>query len=292
MKAGVCQTAGMIERVRQMRALTAAALGEVLVPPLEGRSEQDLAQAIATRLRARPELASVGWYAPPSDGVIVAVGNPPDYTRVGLGTYRLQQAWPRPDLLVQQESMLGVYASPVGLDGVIGDLYTTLYCGSNPVIRQHLRAVWHLTHRIAEQIEVGMTFAQVHAQALALIEQHGYANAIYSVHDGLQTNLGHSIPWVAADDPISQEQQHVLACADAGAIADAVSNARRFVSAVETSTVVTPDRVFTVEPRLSAPGLPTVCFHLVVGWSQGRQVIDTAMEPLLRAWGMDDILDS
>ena len=44
---------------------------------------------------------------------------------------------------------------------------------------------------------------------------------------------------------------------------------------------------FTVEPRLSAPGLPTVSFHIVVAFDQGRKQVISELDPLFELAGME-----
>lgn len=182
--------------------------------------------------------------------------------------------------------MMYWYASPVHIpSGAIGDIGCSLYTGEDRKVRAHLRNVWDTTMVIASKPRVGMSFAELYRLAAETFVSEGFENNIYSAHDGRSTNIGHTMPW--SYESSTPDERQILASGMREHISDLVSRKRRFISATE-QFEITEDTLFTIEPRLSRPGLPTASFHVVVGFVNGEPVVVTEFEPVFALFGMDD----
>lgn len=274
----------MLTTIRRLRADAAQALADTVAGlPIENTDERQVRDAWHTNLCGDERTLGEGWYIPPPHGLIVAIGNPPDFARVKAPSYRPEQWWPSPRHRTTSESVIFAYASRVDrATGLIGDIACSLYRGNDPRITSHLQRGWDITMSIAHAARPGMSFSQLYQRARSTIERHGLANDIYSVSDAA-TNIGHTLPW--SDLPPSDSERAVLASGDATQVADLISSRRRFVSAAE-EFVIGDDLAFTIEPRLSAPGLPAVVFHTVVVFVGGTRTIVTEFAPLFELFGM------
>ncbi|MGH7870423.1 MAG: hypothetical protein ACREP9_22965, partial [Candidatus Dormibacteraceae bacterium] len=220
-------------------------------------------------------------------GIIVAIGNPPNYKRLEQPTYRSELAWPNPQYRMGPESLLFAYASPAHrATGLIGDLACSLYRGSDDALRTHLRNVWKITMQITQAAATGMTIAELYEQAGKLIVAGGFENNIYSVNDDASTNIGHTLPW--SNEPMSRTEQYVIEHGTAGEQADLISHKRRFVSPKE-MLKISGDLALTIEPRLNRPGLPTVGFHVVVAFEGREKVVITEFDSLFKLFGMKNL---
>lgn len=279
----------MIEMIRWMRALAARVLHDSLLPLIDtAPSEAEIRDRCRQALDAHAEVFADGWYQPPPDGIIVAAADPPFYDRVHQPSYRPLEAWPSTLRTVGRDSLLYIYASPVHREtGIIGDVGISLYRGSDRALREHLRRVYSVTLEIIDGIESGMTLGEVARFADEITKRAGLENQVHSVSDASGVNIGHTIPWSGRS--ISPTDRMVLENGSASERAGLVSNARRFVNPLESSQLVDFE-AFTIEPRLSAPGLPTVGFHFVVGFESGKKRVITEFEPLVDLFEMRDLL--
>ncbi|MGH3545189.1 MAG: hypothetical protein ACRDPW_04625 [Mycobacteriales bacterium] len=276
----------VLARIRSLRRSAARELASVLNGVIHKRpSEVELRDAWHERLAEDSATCSEGWYMPPPHGIVLAVGDPPLFERLSAPTFRPELTWPSTRHRLGRESLLGTHSSRVHqATGTIGDIGCALYRGEDPAIRAHLRQVWHVTLRIVEEVETGMTFGQLHDRAMNILRENDLANNTYRAHAGSETNIGHTIPW--SNEPIQQAERLTLATGTPEQIAELVSGKRRFISQTE-SLEITEDVAFTIEPRLSRPGLPPAWFHVVVGFEQGKRVVITEFEPIFDAYGMN-----
>lgn len=276
----------MIETLKSLRRASSQALADTVRAIGEtGPTEVDLRDKFQRRLSLTPGASTEGWYSPPPHGIILTVANPPIFARMEQPSYRVESAWPSPSEIFTDESILYCYSSQIHLaTGLIGDIGCTLYRGSNQRVMSHLRRVWDVTMAIIDEAEIGMSFCDLYEQAGRLIGKSGFENNIYSVHDGSATNIGHTIPW--SYEMITDDEADILHNGNPLAIADLVSNKRRFISATETLEI-TEGMAFTVEPRLSGHGVPTVSFHIVVAFDGPDPVVITEFDPLFEAFEME-----
>jgi hypothetical protein len=279
----------MITEIREMRRSAARALATVLAELKDTHpSEVALRDAWHERLVENPVTCPEGWYIPPPHGIVLAVGNPPLFNRVNTPTFRPEPTWPSPHHRLNRESLLFVYSSRIHqVTGAIGDIGCSLYRGGSPAIQDHLSKIWDVTARIAEEVRLGIILSQLYSRAMNVISENKLTNNIYSAHDGDDTNIGHTIAW--SNERIPPHERRVLAAGEAEQVAQLVSNKRRFINRTE-SLEITEDLVLTIEPRLSAPGLPPACFHVIVGFERGHRVVITEFEPLFDVFEMNYLL--
>lgn len=248
-------------------------------------TEVELRDDFHRRLSEIPGVTTEGWYTPPPHGIIMVIANPPDFARLEQTSYRPETAWPSVDERFDDESILYGYGSRVHIaTGAIGDVACSLYRGSDQRIKAHLRRVWDVTIAICHETEIGMPLSDVYRRATDLIETAGLENNVYSAHNGSTTDVGHTLPWT--DGSMLDAEAEILRGGDPRQVADLVSSKRRFVNATETSEI-TDGMALTIEPRLDGPGLPTVGFHVVVGFRGSSRVVITEFDPLFELFDMD-----
>ncbi|MGH3428009.1 MAG: M24 family metallopeptidase [Mycobacteriales bacterium] len=276
----------VLTHIRSMRRYAAQALADVLRETRDGfPSETRLRDMWHERLTEDLTSCSEGWYLPPPHGIVLVIGDSPLFGRLDVPTFRPENAWPSPQHRLRKDSLLSVYSSRVHRGtGVIGDFGCSLYRGADAAIRDHLRRVWNVTMGIAEEVSPGTTFTQLYDRAMELLRRESLMNNIYSVHDGCETNIGHTIPW--SHEPLLDDDRLILTDGTPRQVADLVGRQRRFISPTE-SLEITSDMALTIEPRANRPGLPPAWFHVVVGFEEGRRVVITEFEPLFELWGMD-----
>jgi hypothetical protein len=242
-------------------------------------SEQGLRDAWRAELRADPALHEDGWYDPPPGGLIVWVAKAQDgFTRAHTTSFRPETAWPGPTRYAPGD-VLYAYASPVDrASALIGDFGLSLYNGPDPAVRRHALEVLEVTLATARAAEPGMPMRDLHAHAMELARVRGLTNAIESLSGPAGTNIGHTVPWSCASD--GPAPAHL----PFPALREAIRAGRRFLSPVEAWPL--PQTVaFTVEPRLSAPGLPQMWFHFTVLMEGGRKRLASGFAPVLAAFG-------
>lgn len=230
-------------------------------------------------------MSAEGWYMPPPHGIIVAIGHPPDYSGLFHPSFRAEESWPSAGTRLDRESVLYAYSSPVHLPtGLIGDTGCPLYRGTDNAVHAQLQSVWNVTFAIVEEIKLGMSFVDLYPIAARLLDEAGLTNNVYSVNDNVHVNIGHTIPFT--DQPLTAADRDVIDNGTPNQLADLVSSSRKFLNAVE-PLEITEDLAFTVEPRVNAPGMPSLSFHVTVGFENGKRVAVTEFEPLFELFGME-----
>jgi hypothetical protein len=278
----------VVEELHRMRQRTSTMLEATLRVAPQRVTEAELRDAWAERLYSAPGLAARGWYAPPPEGIIVISDVAPSYERMSQASFRPPEAWPSAEVHITDDSLLYAYASPVSREtGLIGDFGCSLYRGGDAVLKDHIRNVWEVTRRIIDIARPGMTFPELYAQAMQLIEAAGLENVVHSVHAGSTSDIGHAIPW--SDLPPDRFERDVLAGGSLEVMSDLVSRKRRFINATD-PFVIRDDVAFTIEPRLCAPGRPMVGFHTVVGFVGGQRRALLEFESLFALFGMDYLM--
>jgi hypothetical protein len=276
-------------RTRKLAASCLAETLRVVLERTEPVSEQEMCAMWLAALRRHSDIFPDGWYAPPPHGMFVQFGTATDPGRVNQTNNRVPKAWPRTDIFLDRDvGILSAYASPVDRQtGMIGDFGILLYFGRNEAVAELFRRTLTIDAQVFEQLEVGMTFAEVANQTLTGIARAGMANTIASTSDSAGTNIGHTLP--AADTGWSEAEKSVIAGADWEKAAALISSRRQFLNILE-ETTITPTMAHTLEPRPGVPGrldLPMVNLHTAVIWRDGKKQHLTDFDELFELAGMD-----
>jgi hypothetical protein len=276
----------VIETIRKLRRQNAQALADaVRETEAANPSEVELRDAYYRNLRAIPGTLTEGWYMPPPHGIILSIGNPPDFARAGRKSFRPDDTWPNASSRLSSESLVYAYASPVDRNtGLIGDIGCSLYRGGNPAVRQHIHSTWQVTREITEFVKPGMTFAEIFEHSEKIIAGAGMWNIAESIHDGSTTDIGHSVPWSDVEPDESEHQ--ILEHGAAPGIADVVSHKRAFVNS-RNQMIVGDNMAVTIEPRVVSAALPMASFHFVVAFESGEKQVITEFGPLLEVFEME-----
>jgi hypothetical protein len=248
-------------------------------------SESSLCGLWTAGLKDIPDTFPFGWYEPPPEGAAVLIGNPPRFERLYFKSLRSRDFWSRPDVALQDASLIYAYSSPIERSTcVIGDVAVTLYLGKEPDIIEHLQKVMTITATVASFAQVGMRLREIYSHADRLIKEAGLQNEVFSVTDPCNFDIGHTVPFSDDGSPPPFEGS---ASEERGMIAETISKSRAFINA-ESTTEIKPTMALTIEPRLSAPGFPPVSFHVAVVFDNGRKSIVSGFGGLFRRYGMLD----
>lgn len=253
----------MLQRVQQMKKNVGRALPTTLSRiKLDGITERQIKDAWLAQLQKDETIHASGWYNPPPDGILLAFGSPDDgYERIAQPSFRPEIMWPSDRIFHPDTDIIMAYASPVCCTtNLIGDMGCSLYFGSDKSIHRHFIDVAGMYRDILDYIAPGMTFADIYKHAMRLIKQAGMNNDIESSTDDTGTNIGHTIPLSFISDPVHQTVAQAKTRDD---LYKALSAGRIFVNEREEQRVE-DNMAFTIEPRLSAPGMPHVYFHITV----------------------------
>ncbi len=256
-------------------------------------SEAQLRNAWLDSMRESGQILEDGWYQPPPHGMAVLFAKDTDgvQSRLNFTSLRVQENWPRDDVFLDIGSgLISVYASPVDKrTGIIGDFGLTLYLGSDKDIQNHLRATYKLTNKIADYMQIGMTFAEVTKYAHGLMQDNGFVNEVEcTTEPSLGDNVGHTIP--AVYESWTQEEQAVIDVGDMEQMKDVISNNRIYLSSNE-DTKIAPGMAITVEPRptiSSNSKIPMGFYHTVcIFHENGEKEFVTEFGKIFRLASMD-----
>ncbi len=277
---------GVLQRIRNLKTQNASALAETL-RSLKGVpfSECRLADEWLRQLSNDEALYDDGWYDPPPRGVIVLFGQKNDgYARVGAPSFRSEPYWPTADRHCESEDVLLVYASPVCRQtSLMGDFGLSLYRGNDASMREHFENVLKASLEIASMAREGMAFSELYHVAMTHVGRYGYANLIESHTDSAGTNIGHTIPLSYTSDDTFKK---IDTASDFASLRKMLSEGRSFINAKESQTIES-NMAFTIEPRLSAPGLPRIFYHLTVIMDQGVPTVCHGFGPVFEAFDMN-----
>jgi len=274
-------------RVQDLRAQNSLALLTALKSST-AHSEESLQKAWVRELSALQSLAMVGWYVPPPDGCTVLIGNEPAYERVAYQSIRVEEKWPRADVLLEDNSLIFAFSSPVTSDGLIGDFGLPLCRTSSAPLRSTIREIFSLAVSSALRAEEGMTFRELYHQVIDLCAASGFENEAYSITDSRGTNVGHTLPWTY--EALSPDERGIF---ESGALTERqrlISEKRIFVNDSSVFRIASPV-AFTMEPKLGRGDLPPLSFHLTVVFENGQRHLLAGFKPLLEYFGMSTWLD-
>jgi hypothetical protein len=254
------------------RAAASQAAARVLTAGIDGLSEVAFRDRWLHEMRENSDILPEGWYSPPPMGLSVLIADPPAFERLNFSSLRDTNYWPANERKAIEGGAVFMYCGPVNRrTAMIGDFQLTLYRGSSNAMRDHVDRALAVTIEIAQRATVGMTLGELFQFAASRMSPAGLSNNTLSVTDKIdRMNIGHTVPWTygAYDDRI----WGAIAQGDASEVASIISESRIFLTA-DQSLAIPDDIAFTIEPQLSAPGLPKVSFHLMVAFRGGQKTI-------------------
>jgi len=266
----------------QTRALASRAVGKVL-KSTGGISEGEFAEKLSVEFRTQKNLYPGGWYDPPPNGIGILFADQRSFKRLSYDNLRKEEYWPKKEVKLGENTVGMVYASPVDKkSGVIGDTGFSFYKGQDKKIKQQLSRVLKVVKKAAKFAQVGMEFRELHEQAQKLFAKEALNNGrTVTYADEVGTNLGHTIPWTY-EDPIESEQA-VISGNSFERLKNLISSKRVNLNSQETFR--TPENiVFTFEARLEDSNdsqMPSVFYHLLVLFKEGKQEIISGFEDLI-----------
>lgn len=249
-------------------------------------SEAKLRDAWLQEMIKEDAIFPEGWYWPPPHGIGVLFGTEND-SRLDYDSLRPDQIWPKDNIYLDRKAgLIYAFASPVHKDtGIIGDFGITLYFGDNKDLQKILKTALEIDRAIEKGIKPGQKLSDIYELAQRTIKQAGLDNKITSVTDPASINIGHTVP--ASYEPWSKEQQKNI---QSGKMASVISQARRFISAIE-NLEVQPGMGLTIEPRPKAidqPNLPMVSYHTIcLIHTDGKTELLENFDDLFRLAAMD-----
>jgi hypothetical protein len=155
------------------------------------------------------------------------------------------------------------------IQGVPGDFAVTLYLGSDQALLSHFRNAHSATKEIISRIHMKSTSIEVFQQSQHIFEQYGLRNAVTSVTDKVELDLGHSIPRIEKEAFQGERQLGAR-------VRDRISLSRRFINGVD-EWYLSSAGLVTIEPQLvslSNPSLPKISFHYMICFDRQVKVFD------------------
>ncbi|GIH20699.1 hypothetical protein [Rugosimonospora africana] len=285
------ESAARLDAIMLTRGAAARAAENALVERGLGMSEAAVCERWLAELGKNSAIEPCGWYAPPPHGMSVLVGDPPDFRRTTFASLREVSHWPRSEALVDEESLLFLYCSPVHRSsGMIGDFQMSLYGGSSSAVRRHIAATLDVTVKTVEYAAVGMEFAELYDYADRQMRCQSVRNDTNSTTDvSGQQNIGHTVPWFESGAPTDLLQ--ALAERDHGKIAAGLSPARTFITGRQRARIGR-DSSFTVEPQVTSESGILATFHFIVTFCRGDKVVLAGFSNLFATFGMTEFLEA
>ncbi len=273
-----------ISAITTTRALASEIISRCMVD-IDAISEASLRDRILFEMAQCKDVFDEGWYSPPPGGVAVLSDTEP-FERLQFQTLRNATWWPTEASQFSKETVAVVYLSPVEKStGMIGDFGFTFYQGDNIEIKEHIRTCYDAILSVAEHAKVGMSFAELFANATSAFEQaRKGVNWMKTISDPLKgINLGHTVPGTYGDDFRSTGTFEE--------IKNEITTKRVYINVAE-NFVIPETCAFTVEARLADldnPDLPNVFFHFIVTFSEGKKEILKNFEEVFKTANMDYI---
>ena len=286
-------TLAICKATRHIAAETLKSSLEKLLSSNHPISEVDLRDAWLLELRKRSELFPDGWYDPPPHGIAVLFGTEKNPHRLDFKSLRKEENCSCEDIYLDKKSgLVFLYAGPINKEGIIGDIELSLYFGKKPEIQEYLTLHYNLIKKIFAYVSLGATFKNLFDYSEELFKKHGFVNAIVSITDPTNTNIGHSIPFI--DKPITEEEKRTLHGVEWETACKMVSNKRIFLNKTN-QTVVKPNMAFTIEPGVKIKereDMPFIAFHTtVLIHENGEKELLTGFDEIFKLAGMDYMLE-
>ena len=274
--------ADLIKAVTQTREITANIFAKSLVS-LDGNSEAEIAKKILSEIKNHDEILSEGWYVPPPSGIAILLDERP-FGRLKYGSLRNSVFWPSEASRLGKETVGLVFFSPIDRKtNMIGDIGFTLYRGDNQKIKSHLRKSYAAILEIAKYAEIGMKFSE-----LCSFADQSFKNkfkitkwAPISSDPNQSINIGHTIPGSLGEKVAFGTYPEE--------IRENIRTGR--IHIIDTEHFKIPETcAFTIESRLedfSDPDLPSVYFHFIVCFNEGKKTILENFSKIFDVVGMD-----
>lgn len=274
----------LIQSITDTRILAGKILSEAL-RDIDGLSETEIKDKIFKNISRRKQLFPQGWYSPPPDGIVVLLAEKP-FSRLLYDSNRKKDYWPQKKFACGNETVGNIYISPVNkTTGMFGDMGLTFYRGNNEKIKRHLKNSFSAILKIAEYTRVGMKFSEICEFAFKT-----YKNKLKptfwlttSSDPNHKLNLGHTVPG-------SFEKK--FNCGGFEQIKEVIKNNRVYIN--DNVHFIIPETcAFTIESRIedcNDASLPSVFFHFIVCFEQGKKNILQNFDGVFNAIGMDYIL--
>ncbi|MEI7689475.1 MAG: hypothetical protein WCI79_00725 [Candidatus Saccharibacteria bacterium] len=272
-----------------MRQLSATTLLETLkMIKNKNVSEKYVKELWQTKLSAAPSIYEKGWYEPPPDGFAVLACDDANPTRLDFSSLREEYFYPQSDVFLSIDSVNFLYCSPVDrASNMIGDFGITLYGGNDQKIIDHIQKVFTITKSIADHAQIGMELREVYEFGLSLFDKYQVTNLDYSQTDGMNVNIGHTIPWTY--DVMTAAENNIASTGNWDDIKNIISKKRKFISK-DQDLKIPENIVFTIEPKLKSsrdPNIPSIDFHMIVVFRQGKKTVIHGFDDIFSQWDMN-----
>lgn len=250
---------------------------------IEGISEAELKDRIILEFAKHNEIFPEGYYSPPPKGIAVLFAEKP-YDRFRYDNLRNSEYWSNDNFKFNKNTVGMIYFSPVNRKtNMIGDIGFTFYTGDDEEIKQHIKNCYNAILDIAKYIKIGMKFSDICIFANNFLKNKLKMTKWVALNsDPNQTiNLGHTIP--------GSFETNLVFGNTFEEVRETIKKGR--IPFIDTEKFVIPNTcAFTVESRLedlNNPNLPSVHFHFIVCFDNGKKTILENFEEIFKTVGMD-----
>lgn len=270
----------LIDAIIKTRKTTADIFTKALIN-LEGNSEVEIREKLLSEIKNCNEIFPEGWYSPPPSGVAILLDEKP-FKRLGYDSLRKSDFWPQEDLHLEKESVGMIFFSPVDRKtNMIGDIGFTFYKGNNEEIKKHIKKSYEAILEIAKKAQVGMTFSELCSFADNLLkDRFKITRWITKYSDPRGINLGHTIPGSYEKINFGKSFEETK---------NTITKGRMYIKEIENFKI--PETcAFTIESRLediNKPYLPSVYFHFIVCFDNGKKIILENFNQIFNTVGMN-----
>ena len=249
---------------------------------IEEKSETEIRDKILLEAKNHKEIFETGWYDPPTGGLGILFDQYP-FKRLKYDSLRKPEYAPNKKIVFKKESVGMIYSSFVDRKTkMLGDIGFPIYQGQDEKIRQHIKNSYNTILKIAEHAKVGMEFAD-----LCLFSENLFQNKLKPTkwitvnYPVFNINLGHSIPGSFENDFTFGNSFEE--------IKNTIKTKRIMISKAE-SFKIPKTCAFTIESRLedlNDPDLPSIYFHFIVCFDNGKKTILQNFDQIFNAVGMN-----
>jgi len=272
----------LIDTVIRTRKTSADILVKALVN-IDDLSEIEIKEKILTEIKKHEELYPEGYYNPPPNGMAVLLDQKP-FERFKYDSLRNPKYWANKTSKLKKETVGMIYFSPVDRKTkMIGDIGVTIYKGIDLEIQKHIKDSYNAILSIAKYTETGMSFSEICSFTVNTLKGKFKFTKWHAINsDPNQTvNLGHTIP--------GSFENNLIFGNTFEEIKETIRVKR--VPLIDTENFKIPETcAFTVESRLedfNKPYLPSVHFHFIVCFDNGKKTILDNFQEIFQTVGMD-----
>ncbi len=254
---------------------------------IEGISEAELKDRIILEFTKHSEIFEEGYYSPPPKGIAVLFAEKP-FDRFRYDNLRNPKYWSNDQFKFNKNTVGMIYFSPVNCKtNMIGDIGFTFYIGDDEKIKQHIKNCYNAILDIAKYIQIGMKFRDICVFANNFLKNKLKMTKWVALNsDPNQTiNLGHTVP--------GSFENNLIFGNTFDEVKETIRKER--VPFIDTENFEIPSTcAFTVESRLedfNNPELPSVHFHFIVCFDEGKKTILDNYAEIFKTVGMDYMLN-